>query len=373
VAWTPKAGLTDTLQLNVAFAAALTLVPGLEWLAAYAFLVEGAVIELPGFCAAGPHVAPALTLDDFLNIGSDPIGLKEKIGQVARDMVFGSVCEQVTTGVTGVCQTGQQVLPANPATSYPDKNAESAGDVITNSSVRKWLKCTMVSVDQFFGDVGVKAPDGTTYNIVGGSFDPGVLFSEKSGPVSFPLVDGLQFWVFGYAPHQCTFNWEVVCDDMTTTDPHIPTEQPSDLVPLPPAPTTADLAAIAAAIDALEFKTAFVSNAVSWLASQVAVAPATRDDAVTAEPGVPLVAKGAVGFLVVVSGIPASADEAFSDPPQYHRLGRITIGSADGWLPSFDLEHSPQLVMPLPLGSDRIVVHAAAPAVATVQALYPPK
>jgi hypothetical protein len=137
--------------------------------------------------------------------------------------------------------------------------------------------------------------------------------------------------------------------------------------------TAATLAGIAAEVDNLEFKLDHIEQLVDYLTGVTALPPSFADPPVPVVADTPQDVTGAAGIIVTVSGIPAGADEQFGTPPKYHRLGRVTLGTADGWLPSFDLEHNPLVIMPIPAGVTRAEVTVRPPITATVTVLRPGK
>ena len=158
-----------------------------------------------------------------------------------------------------------------------------------------------------------------------------------------------------------------------TTD-HVATPQPQPTGVVAPGGTTpADLASMAHELDNLELKLDHVVQMLDFMTGLIGLPPAFSDPAVPVVADTPIDLVGATGVLVTVSGIPDGADEQFGSPAKYHRLGRVTLGNDVGWMPSFDLEHNPLLIMPLPAGVTRTIVTVRPPITATVTVLRPGK
>lgn len=54
-----------------------------------------------------------------------------------------------------------------------------------------------------------------------------------------------------------------------------------------------------------------------------------------------------LGLAISFSSLPASSDTAPADPLTYHQVGKVTIGTADGWERSWMPTHSPYLIFPI--------------------------
>lgn len=56
---------------------------------------------------------------------------------------------------------------------------------------------------------------------------------------------------------------------------------------------------------------------------------------------------GIIGLAVSFSSLPAPTDTAPADPATYHSIGKVTIGTGDGWERSYMPTHSPYLIFPV--------------------------
>jgi hypothetical protein len=107
--------------------------------------------------------------------------------------------------------------------------------------------------------------------------------------------------------------------------------------------------------------------------NNIALPAAFSDDPVDASGETPIDLVDANGIIVTLSGIPAEADIGFGTPPILYRVGRVTFGTDTAWFPSFELEHNPLVIAPLPPGVTRVVVSTRPPVAATVVILRPGK
>jgi len=57
---------------------------------------------------------------------------------------------------------------------------------------------------------------------------------------------------------------------------------------------------------------------------------------------------GILGLAVTFDSLPSEYLPSFGDPNTFHQLGKITLGTADGWVRSWQPTHSPYLILPIP-------------------------
>ncbi len=155
---------------------------------------------------------------------------------------------------------------------------------------------------------------------------------------------------------------------------HIPTSQPPVIGALPPnVRTYSSIADLGVELDHQEDKLDQIRQTLAFLV-QIQATPDLGTDAV--DPGSDLpttdpvdVPPGAIAAVVTISSIPSSSNVELLEPQRYSRVGRITLGTSDGWLPSLAIEHNPQLVVPLPPWVKLIRVSVYPPATAAVRFL----
>jgi hypothetical protein len=365
VAWQKKAAAPATANLADAFLASITGDATWGWLVNWIPLMDVVTIDVAGFCAAGPppDPGPLTPLDFFGPTRPTPIGeianraaLILKLQQIGQARLFGAWCENPVPATTGC---GPDV---------PPNYVESGWNTMF-------------------------VPAGTNEVFVAGGHGGNVqqvFYSTTATPQTIDWSHGLAWRTVApdiYIDNdgRATDRWMEIrvnafrptayrlCGAAAHTDVYNPTPQPIPAGTIPPTTriynTIADLGA---ELDRQEFKLDVIRSFVAFLTANAALGPQYADPPVAAAAGV-LIKPGAVGYRIDVTGIPAGADEMFGTPPKYHRLGRATIGSANGWLPAIDLEHNPMLIAPLPPGVDRIQVVCNAPATATITALFPGK
>jgi hypothetical protein len=75
------------------------------------------------------------------------------------------------------------------------------------------------------------------------------------------------------------------------------------------------------------------------------------------------------GLLVALSSLPSSVGSRVGTPTEIYGAGRISLGTADGYLPRISLHHSPQLLYPIGLGMTLLAYDLVAGATAVVTEL----
>jgi hypothetical protein len=383
VAWTRKSTAPAYVNGGEAFTALITGDGTWGWLLGWVPIIGNPLIDVNALCAAGPPTVTPIALTDFLpdhprnwweQIGSD-VRTVAKLRSLMYDRLFSAYCESVTPSGSyfdrfndTVCTPsggnwGLFVQPI-PAGATHGHAIFTAADPPGAGNI--WQYRMVLWSDAVGGgrvDIGSGLPGtGAT------GWDSGVFSTAGSAYFTIMLISSTDVTTHVQCAHvQLMF-------DAGGTETHTATPQPAP-TGLPPrtAVTAADLTSMAAELDNLEFKLDHVVALIGFLTSATALPPEFADAPVPAVADTPLDVTGAAGILVTVSGIPAGADEQFGTPPKYHRLGRVTLGTADGWLPSFDLEHNPLVIMPIPAGVTRAQVSVSSPITATVTVLRPGK
>jgi hypothetical protein len=371
--WTKKSSAPVAFRLGDAFQGMILSDTLLNWLLAWTPLMDPQIYETAPFCALGPPPAvPNLTLSDFIGVsGADWIGralalvgLKGRLEDIARDHIFAAFCENaVSTGET--CTLLGRYSTTSDGTVVPDRTVVPS--TTTNIKFR-------VVVPRSAGPAGI--------NVYG--WPGAVLLSSSTFAGGFAVGAGYDV-PFTMAAHPTGFGASVSGDVSRDAVWDVFVCSPGSFVGFTPSPqdkpvglpdpltrvyvTVPDLGA---ELDNLEHKLETLINWVAWLVQDLAVAPGSEGPPTDPTAG-PIIAPKAIGYRIDVSGVPAGQSETFGAPVKLIKIGRYTIGNASGWLPSVDITHNPCLVMPLPVGVDRIQVHMNPPTVASVRALFPAK
>jgi hypothetical protein len=380
VVWQKKAAapayarFLDRLKADVTGSAEAWTLPFLDQLSDY-------VVDVNAFCAAGPEECESLDAFDFIGFlprpswvgaGLTALGLQNKLACFGRNRLFGAWCENVVASGTwsdwfnatvcanhttlGNWDTGIVAVPAG-STQYR----------ITFSDVTVWLYHGWQQRIIFYTDAGgsgrVDYNDGTPPT------DPSAGFT--TGIVNIPAGHGF-FRIMLLAADAAE-----VCGGVRIefngggTSPYVPplvTAPPSAVAPAPGV--YPDIASLGVKLDEIEEKLHNVIYNVTQLVINdfpVTHEPVTAPvDATNAE--VPL-DDDVIGVLVTVSNAAPYADVRFGAPYSYHRLGRLVIGTVNGWGTPLDITVSPMLVWDLPPHPTRMAVYVAPPATATVQPL----
>jgi hypothetical protein len=367
VVWTPKGGAPATFNLNDAFAALITGDVNWGWLLSWVPLINPVQFDTAQFCARGPMTVPPLGVADFhldpfeqgLASGTALLQNAARLQAVAMDRVFGAYCEQVTTVSNPCTVVASAPDPPNPGWRFvhtPDGTQYVKMTFGGGGHVQWWFYAHGNS-DYTNYEVGNQ---GNIANIPGGQ-----TVSRTDGPNHQWMA-----FTFDLGPQPTLVE---VCGAAATVVPHVPTAQAQPAGVIAPLPGVyADISSLGKELDRLELKAETILAMLSVLVDRNAAGPVTSDPPADAAAG-PLVAPGAIGYAITVAGIPVGSTEMFGTPVKYARIGRYSLGSANGWLPAVEVSHSPMLVAPLPPGVDRIQVTLNAPETGTVKALYPPK
>jgi len=371
--WTKKSAAPDYFNQSAAFLTLATGDSAFEWLIPWIPLaLSYRIYKTSDFCALGPPpVAAPLTDVDFVGlIPSNPFtallalaALRPRLEAIALERIFAGYCENIVTGGSTVVTQLVDVFNTTGLLYFGCAPAGSTSVTVTTVGL-----ISGPNFDYDFQAASDCVGSGLVDAVVRGhNTAPGTALTATWNP-SWP---GWVFVSINTGQAHVRLDWTVP-NAIGTFDfaPPAPTQPPSAI---PPSTRSyATIADLGKELDAQESKLDLLVSAVSFLASTTALPPtiaAAPADATAA----PLHTPGAIGYRVDVSGVPPGADEHFGPITKFHRVGRVSIGSVNGWLSSIDLEHSPMLIAPLPQGVDTIQVTCYPPATATVTALYPPK
>jgi len=367
--WVPKAGMPAHFNLADEFVALATGDDQWSWLTPWAWVLGVPFYETSAFCAQGPG-PPVLQigLGDFVTPTIGQGALWDKIARIYRDRVFGAFCEMPSPdGWTEfVCHTCVSGAPGV-------TNIDVIGRTPAGASHFKWYSTLWSSPTD--GNLAVCAnidgSGGTRFNMFPGQ-DSGTIGPETRPEAVVPGDYILSnFQSRGAAGTIMTFCWAV---DGATGLSHTPTLQPPVIGALEPTSRVyGSIADLGVELDHQEDKLDQLRQSLAFLIQQQA-SPSLAPDAVEPGPDLPAappvdIPPGAIAAVVTVASIPASSNVELLNPQRYSRVGRITLGTSDGWLPSMAIEHNPQLIVPLPPWAKLVRVSVYPPATATVRFL----
>jgi hypothetical protein len=364
----------DTLKADVTGGPEAWTLPFLNQLADY-------TIDVNAFCAAGPEECASLEALDFIGFLPKPgwlgaalttLGMREKLACFGRNRMFGAWCENVVGA--GTYSTD---LAADPCTVAGPDNYFTAIRAIPAGSTHYRVTWSGVTTP----DTGHRWSTRLRfYTTSGGS----ITFDSFTDPAFVPPVSGRV-----YGPGTIDASWHyyscglvavdagLVCGHVEAdfdgggTVPYTPPDldQPDSAIP-PAAGDYPDIASLGAKLDEIEEKLHNVIYGVTQLQAEsfpVVHEPVTAP--VDATNTTIDLDDDVIGVLVTVSDAAPFTDERFGVPFALHRLGRLVIGTVNGWAPSIDITVSPMLVWDLPPHPTQMAVYVAPPATATVQPL----
>jgi hypothetical protein len=397
--WTPKASAPNFFRLPDAFSG-VVMAPGspLAWLASWLPIMDPIIYSTTDFCAAGPppHVS-ALTNDDFAGVAGSTwidraratLGLSQRLNAVARDQLFAQYCEiaasglawqtdldiDFASGTTGNTPNDHWGYwgPGQPANVGPERHIPAGATqwrvtfTLMNAGPSQDFSNRVATFtdnsgggrQDMAGSASNYQPPVTTMGPFTDSIGPNALYYgllALSGMPNNSIAGHVR--VEFYAP-SAAVNWT-------------PTAEPQPQAAIPyTVRGYASFQDLGNELDRQESKLDGLTRMVLSLLAKNTAATLVADAPVDAAAGV-LVRPGALAFRVDLANIPAGISESFGSPTRYSRLGRATIGSSQGWLPSYDIQHNPLLIDPLPPATDRIQVFTLPPITATIIALAPP-
>lgn len=75
------------------------------------------------------------------------------------------------------------------------------------------------------------------------------------------------------------------------------------------------------------------------------------------------------GLAIALADIPPGSGGYFGQPPEFFRVARVALGTADGFLPDLELRHEQNVLLPIPSGIVQLGLSLAPGVVATVTEL----
>jgi hypothetical protein len=367
--WVPKATAPARISLASDFLALITGDATWDWLTPWVWVLGVRFYDTAEFCARGPGpVLDPLTIADFLTPTVGPGRLWDKLANIARDRIFGAFCEQpAVIGTAGWCTYFDGTYSASGSDGWVDYPSPYALFPATTTQIRYRTSGTLVDG----GSLSLRFwSEASTHVRVDACSNDGAFHT-----VTIPAGARRTTieWNGPRGDHPVTFDYD--CD--VGGSPAVewtPTVQPPVIGALEPTHNTyTTIADLGAELDHQEDKLDQLRQTLAFLV-QIQAAPSLAPDEVLPGPDLPVdppvdIPVGAIAAVVTVSTIPASSNVELLDPQRYSRLGMITLGTADGWLPSIHIEHNPQMIVPLPPWAKLIRVSVYSPATATVRFL----
>lgn len=371
--WTPKGSAPARFNLGAAVAALITGDATWAWLLDWLPLLPEVTIDTARMCAAGPVAVPAI--DDSVFIGGDPAldiadaflrlpRLYAALQALAQDRVFGAYCE-LLVGATVGCTTFYE----GPRGAAVDGHPIASDPIPTGGA----LDVRVTAVSGVLSDHAVHFWQSNAGGDAIAELVPGGVHLGANGANTTVDIHAYAY-IFLQDAGEDGVIWRVeLCGHPAEVVDHTPTPQPQPAGAIPPTSGVyPDLAAVGKELDRQELKLDIVLGLLQLVVDRGIAGPTSAGPPHAAADGA-VVSPSAIGYRLDVVGIPAGAGEMFGDPVKYHKIGRYTLGSADGWLSAVEIQHNPELVAPIPPGVDRILVVMNAPATCTITPLLPIK
>jgi len=377
MAWQKKSAAPTSFSLGQAFSALITGDTAWEWLLDFTPLLPPLVINTSNFCTLGPEVAPDLDVTVFAPVaGRTPletaINLLQRayvIQAFAYNRVFAAYCE--TAPAPGACvDDGPYHGAGSGGSTY---NLNNTGTV---PGTPYTVEFTVANYNGVGGHMGIQI--GGRYGALLGVNHANVVDinvtanGRYSGPWLWPSDSPGYYLNSNTAGGDVTLHW---CGAPTGGAPFSPTVPIAPTGYMSPAPGTySDIGDLGAELDRIEYKLEYLTSIVNFVAGTSSLPPAPDVDApITVVPDTEIETGDAVGCVITLGSIPAWADEDFGTPRRLHNIGRVSLGTARGWLPSYNIEASPMVLMPFPPGITRIQVNTHPAISASVTLLKPYK
>jgi hypothetical protein len=388
--WQPKPDAPAGFNLGQAFATMITGDPDWGWLLGWVPVIDNQTINTGAFCAAGPPAEPELDPSLFLTGPGDgrvkfALLLAMRIAYLkalAEYRTFAGYCELLGDQGPGYHVHLDQSGPFSPPQAGPvfwgrEYRLIPAGATyvravyseVTETSGNGWSGRLIVTTDQGSANRWDLPGADTTHEPT----QPG---PYGYGPTQLP-AGGVYYRAFLVGENN------VQPAGRVTVEFNVPVSTPEEFVPIAPeAPagvvpptsrTYTTIADLGAELDALEYKSEVLIALVRFLAGQIALPGEIDEDLLEVAPNDPIELDDANGIVVYLASLIPAVGVEFAEPQLLTRAGRIELGTADGWLPSIPIDHTPMVVTPLPVGAERVQVIVPPGMSAAVRKLYPPK
>jgi hypothetical protein len=367
--WRAKASAPARISLASDFLALITGDSGWDWLTPWVWVLGVRFYDTAEFCShgPGPRLDP-LSITDFLTPTIGPDRLWDKLANVARDRIFGAFCEMAPEPT----EAGWTTPTCLTDTSTRDFHWLDMIAVPVGATKYRWQMSNVSGPNPEYALYETNTSTSSyRYSYTGNAVD-GSLHELNVAPAPYNESLWIEWRSSGTAATIC---WSFYMPaGFGPAVPWEPTAQPPVIGALEPTHNTyTSIADLGVELDHQEDKLDQLRQTLAFLV-QIQAAPSLAPDEVLPGPDLPVdppvdIPPGAIAAVVTVSSIPASSNVELLDPQRYSRLGQITLGTADGWLPSIKIEHNPQMVVPLPPWAKLIRVGVYSPATATVRFL----
>lgn len=370
--WQKKAAAPDFARFLDRVKADVTGTPE-AWTLPFLDQLSDYVVDVNAFCAAGPEECDSLDALDFLGFlprpswlgaGLTVLSLQDKLACFGRNRLFGAWCENVVpAGQYGneTCYRVDKAPAQNDVTRVTVDKPAGATHLKTRCSSTDGVSGSRVFYCQVIW-LGLTSGDPHPMDYIGPQ-NPNAVYTLTIPPGTTAVQFNNYDWVMGGTV--CT-QW-----DGGGTAPYVPPTVVQPPTAIGPEPKVyVDIPDLGRELDSIEQKLHSLVYGVTQL--QVSDFPVVHEpvsapvDATNTE--VPL-EEDVIGVLITTSNVGPFADERFGLPVALHRLGRVVIGTVNGWGRPIDITVSPMLIWDLPPKPTRIVAYAAPPATVTVQPL----
>lgn len=368
------------------------------WLLDWLHVLGDPVWDVDALCAAGPpddvsfgalDFASALTATNWLGKVITGLDIGDKLYQFGKQRMFAALCENTSPIATSHAGWWPilQVDYAHAANTPYGNGLAPNGVATIPFTVPVPDAATMVQIhytqDPNLGGqmaYGLVDQDG-----INGTF--GTLFGERIDTVC--IVPGPACTQYPYHQFDGSLHlWSL--DRWQSTPPvwHFRVEvnaQPQNPpgASIPPIVVTQPPSAIAntprvyASFQDVGSRLDQLNNGLAWVLNNQ-LAQLARDNMPLEPSGPPFavepdmeygVTLDDAGLLVTLTTPPQWSTELFGQPSQLSRVGRVTLGTVDGWFEPIPITVSPLVITPIPAGVTRVRVFVIPPLDATVTRL----
>jgi hypothetical protein len=359
-----KAAAPVAIDLGKEFAAAIV---GTEasWLGDYVPFIGFDIVDVATMCNSGPPAAVAWQLADFTPSVTNVFGIVAKIKQAALAEVFPTFCEGYADPTTN--NVVEHLYGAS--MSYP-----------TGSVPAGTVAAVTLTIDSIDGPDTMRFDFQPALDASGNTAQVDAYFRADSATAGWsqrrtdwPVnCRGWDMALMTKSGGHFTLTWE-----MSQPAPPVPTRPaepaPSNLV-APTASGATDIPTLSRQLDTLQTLVRLVNRQVQDLlarSGEGAVLVPTASRAVTGgatDFNIPL----SVGILITLANRPPYLGSEPDQPTRYFQVGRVALGTADGWYQSTPLEHDLTVLMPLPPGVTHVGIFLEDGMTAVVTPLAPP-